>query len=193
MKDHLEPELLDAYAEGALTEEKRPQVIRHLAICVDCRARLESHRRLAGLAAHLPLEAAPDYLVAKIELRIAQVMAGRVRAQQLRRLGWLSLILAAAGLVLVGLAWQKLIRVVAVVLDSLNSSFITGIWQSLANLSPENWSGMAQAGVDWQTRLVQEVDVVLLAGAILLILAACAGLARMFLAAQNRFPMGTEE
>jgi anti-sigma factor RsiW len=193
MKGHLEPELLDAYAEGALTEEKRLQVIRHLATCVDCRARLEGHRRLAELVAHLPLEAAPDDLVAKIQLRIAQVMTGRGRAQQLRRLGWLSLILAAAGLVLVGFAWQKLIRVVAVVLDSLNSSFITGIWQSLANLSPENWPGMAQAGVDWQTRLVQEVDVVLLAGAILLILAACVGLVRMFLAAQNRFPMGTEE
>jgi anti-sigma factor RsiW len=193
MKDHLEPELLDAYAEGALTEEKKPQVIRHLATCVDCRAKLEDHRRLAGLAAHLPLEAAPDDLVARVQLRLEQVMTSRVRAQQLRRLGWLSLILAVSGLVLVGFAWQKLIRVVAVLLDSLNSSFITGIWQSLANLSPENWPGWAQAGVDWQTRLVQEVDAVLLAGAILLILAACVGLVRMFLAAQNRFPVGTEE
>jgi anti-sigma factor RsiW len=191
--EHLDPRLLDAYAEQALKQDQKVRVERHLATCPDCRRRLEAHRRLIYLASRLPLEPVPENLAVQVHMRLSQARTSQRTARRLRQMGQLSLVLALAGLALVGSAWQQVMHIFAGLLVLLDGSFVTGIWQILTNSSVENWPGWAQTGLNWQAQLIQEVDVVLLAGAILLSLASFAGLARLLFAAQNRFPMDGKE
>lgn len=193
MNEHLGPWLLDAYVEHALEPDQRVRVERHLAGCPDCRMRAEGHRRLMILAARLPFEPIPTKLVSQVQFRLAQVKAFRWKELQRRRLGWASLGFAIIGLVLLGSAWQQVVRILTVLLNQLDNNLLTGFWQNLVNLLAENWPELAQTELTWQAQFAKDVDAVLLAGAIFLSLAAFAGLARVILSTQGSFIMNSEE
>lgn len=53
-------ELLSAYLDGEVTEKERHLLEEHLASCKSCRQELEELRRIVGLVASLPKEAAPE-------------------------------------------------------------------------------------------------------------------------------------
>jgi hypothetical protein len=193
MNEHIKPGQLDAYVEHALRPEQRVGVEQHLQTCPDCRKRLAGHHRLMILAARLPLEPTPLNLVNQVQLRLAQVKSKRWKELQQRRLGWASLGFALAGCVLLGSAWQQVVRILTVLLNQFDNNLLTGIWQNLVNLLAENWPGLAQTELNWQAQLAKDVDAVLLGGAIFLSLAAFAGLARVLLAAQGSLLMNNEE
>jgi hypothetical protein len=193
MNEHIKPGQLDAYVEHALRPEQRVGVEQHLQTCPDCRKRLAGHHRLMILASRLPLEPTPLNLVNQVQLRLAQVKSKRWKELQQRRLGWASLGFALAGCVLLGSAWQQVVRILTVLLNQFDNNLLTGIWQNLVNLLAENWPGLAQTELNWQAQLAKDVDAVLLGGAIFLSLAAFAGLARVLLAAQGSLLMNNEE
>jgi predicted anti-sigma-YlaC factor YlaD len=193
MSEHLKSGLLDAYIEKALEPNERVLIEQHLAGCPDCRKRLAEHRRLMILAAHLPLEPIPANLVSKVQARLAQLKAIRWKELQQRRLGWVSLGFAAIGLLLLGSAWQQVVRILTVLLNQLDNNLLTSVWQNLVNLLAENWPELAQTELNWQAQLAKDLDAVLLGGAIFLSLAAFAAMARVLLAAQNNFIISNEE
>ena len=193
MSEHLKSGLLDAYIEQALEPNERVRIEQHLAGCPDCRKRLAEHRRLMILAAHLPLEPIPANLVSKVQARLAQLKAIRWKELQQRRLGWVSLGFAAIGLLLLGSAWQQVVRILTVLLNQLDNNLLTSVWQNLVNLLAENWPELAQTELNWQAQLAKDLDAVLLGGAIFLSLAAFAAMARVLLAAQNNFIISNEE
>lgn len=193
MSGHLKSGLLDAYVEQVLDPNERIRAELHLAGCPDCRKRLAGHRRLMILAAHLPLEPISASLVSKVQLRLAQAKAFHWRELQRRRLSWASLGFAAVGIALLGSAWQQVVRILTVLLNQLDNSLLTGVWQNLINLLAENWPELAQTELTWQAQLAKDVDAILLGGAIFLSLAAFAAMARVLLAAQSSFRLNNEE
>lgn len=193
MDEHIEPWLLDAYVEHALEPERRDRVEQHLKICSNCGKRVEVHRRLMLLASHLPFENIPAGLVLQVQSRLAQVKAFRQNEIQRRRLGRISLVLAAIGLVLLGNAWQQVVRILGALLNEFDNNLLTGFLKNLINLLISNWPELAQTELNWQAQLVKDVDAVLLGGAIFLSLAAFAAMARMLLTFQSSLLMNNEE
>lgn len=193
MNKHLKSGLFEAYVEQTLEPNERVRIEQHLAGCPDCRKRLAEHRRLMNLAAHLPLEPMPVNLVSKVLTRVAQLKAIRWKELQQRRLGWASLGFAAVGLMLLGSAWQQVVRILTVLLNQLDNNLLTSVWQNLVNLLAENWPELTQTELNWQAQLAKDVDAVLLGGAIFLSLAAFAAMARVLLTAQSSFMMNNEE
>ena len=90
--------MVDAYVDGELTATESAAFERALAVCPDCRKRLESARAIGGLLRELPAEPAPDLLRARIERELRSI-AARPR----ERLRWSAM--AASLLVAVGIGW----------------------------------------------------------------------------------------
>ncbi len=193
MDEHIEPWLLDAYVEHALDPDQRDRVEQHLKICSNCGKRVEGHRRLMILASHLPLEKMPASLVLQVKSKLAQVKAFRQNELQRRRLGQVSLVLAAIGLVLLGTAWQQVVRILTALLNEFDNNLLTSILKNLINLLSSNWPELAQTELNWQAQIAKDVDAVLLGGAIFLSLAAFAAMARMLLSIQSSLLINNEE
>ena len=193
MTEHLDTKLLDAFTEHELDQAQSLRVEQHLAVCSTCRSRSENLRRMVRLASLLPVEPTPENLALKVQLRIAELVENRRIAQQLRRLSWLTLVFTITGLALLGSSWGKLMHLFTTLVGLFDGTILTGVWQALIYLSSQNWSGLNQTGLELQAQFAQDIDVILIAGVILLSMAAFSGLARMLLAAQNSFPMESEE
>jgi predicted anti-sigma-YlaC factor YlaD len=193
MTEHLETKMMDAYAERALEHDQRLLVEQHLTVCSICRERLETLQRMMSLATHLPMEPAPGNLALKVQLRLATLIENRRLAQQLRKLSWLTLIFTTTGLALIGLSWGKLMHLFSTLIGLFDGTILTSVLQALIYLSSQNWSGLTQSSLDLQAQFGQDFDIIVLAGVILLSMAAFAGLARMLLAAQHAFPVEGEE
>ena len=94
--------MVDAYVDGELSVRDGAEFEAALAICTDCRWRLDAARELSGLLRSLPADPAPDLLRARIE-RELRAIAGRPREQTRERLRWAAI--AASLIVAVGVGW----------------------------------------------------------------------------------------
>ena len=90
--------MVDAYADGELTTTESAEFERALAVCPDCRKRLDSARAIGGLLRELPAERAPDLLRARVKRELRSI-AGRPR----ERVRWSAI--AASLIVAVGIGW----------------------------------------------------------------------------------------
>lgn len=90
--------MVDAYVDGELSARESAGFEAALAVCPDCRRRLEEARELSGLLRGLPADPAPDLLRARIE-RDLRAIAARPR----ERLRWAAM--AASLIVAVGVGW----------------------------------------------------------------------------------------
>ena len=68
--------MVDAYVDGELTATESADFERALAVCPECRKRLDSARAIGGLLRELPAEPAPDLLRARVERELRGI-AGR--------------------------------------------------------------------------------------------------------------------
>jgi anti-sigma factor RsiW len=68
--------MVDVYLDGEMSAADCAEFERALALCPDCRKRLEEARALSGLLRELPPEPAPDLLRARID-RELRAIAGR--------------------------------------------------------------------------------------------------------------------
>jgi anti-sigma factor RsiW len=94
--------MVDAYVDGELSAHDSAEFEAALAICTDCRQRLEAARELSGLLRSLPADPAPDLLRARVE-RELRAIAGRPLEQTRKRLRWAAI--AASLIVAAGLGW----------------------------------------------------------------------------------------
>ncbi|WP_395670311.1 zf-HC2 domain-containing protein [Phenylobacterium sp.] len=109
--DHQELRLLlPWYATGRLTELERARLEAHLATCADCRAELQTDRRLHAAVATMPYDADAGWL--RLRARMAKPNVGTVRRlleAGLQAPGWVRWALAgqaavaATGVMFVGL------------------------------------------------------------------------------------------
>jgi anti-sigma factor RsiW len=90
--------MVDAYLDGELTATESTAFESALALCPECRRRLESARAVGNLLRDLPVEAAPDLLHARIERELRGI-AGQPR----ERMRWMAM--AASLIVAVGIGW----------------------------------------------------------------------------------------
>ena len=90
--------MVDAYVDGELSARDSAEFEAALAMCADCRRRLEAARELSDLLRGLPADPAPDLLRARIE-RELRAIAGRPR----ERIRWAAI--AASLIVAVGVGW----------------------------------------------------------------------------------------
>jgi anti-sigma factor RsiW len=90
--------MVDAYLDGELTATESTAFESALAVCPECRRRLESARAVGNLLRDLPVEAAPDLLHARIERELRGI-AGQPR----ERMRWMAM--AASLIVAVGIGW----------------------------------------------------------------------------------------
>jgi len=89
--------MVDAYVDGELTATESADFERALAVCPDCRERLDSARAIGGLLRELPTEPAPDLLRARIERELRGIARPR------ERMRWMAI--AASLIVAVGIGW----------------------------------------------------------------------------------------
>lgn len=94
--------MVDAYVDGELSARDSAEFEAAVAICADCRQRLEAARTMSGLLRDLPAEPVPDLLLARIE-RDLRAIAGRPRERAHERLRWAAM--AASLIVAVGVGW----------------------------------------------------------------------------------------
>lgn len=94
--------MVDAYVDGELSARDSVEFEAALAICTDCRQRLEAARTMSGLLRGLPADPAPDLLRARIE-RELRAIAGRPHERARERMRWAAV--AASLIVAVGLGW----------------------------------------------------------------------------------------
>lgn len=94
--------MVDAYVDGELSARDSAEFEDAVAICADCRRRLEEARELSGLLRGLPADPAPDLLRARIE-RDLRAIAARPRERTRERLRWAAI--AASLIVAVGVGW----------------------------------------------------------------------------------------
>ena len=89
--------MVDAYVDGELTATESADFERALAVCPDCRKRLDSARAVSGLLRDLPADPAPDLLRARIERELRGIARPRTP------LRWAAM--AASLIVAVGIGW----------------------------------------------------------------------------------------
>ena len=89
--------MVDAYVDGELTATESADFERALAVCPDCRERLDSARAIGGLLRELPTEPAPDLLRARIERELRGIARPR------ERMRWMAI--AASLIVAVAIGW----------------------------------------------------------------------------------------
>ncbi len=101
-------ELLSAYLDGEVTEKERHLLEEHLDSCKSCRQELEELRRIVGLVASLPKEAAPEGFAQRTVARLPAPGIGapeRLRKFFLRpRWAFASGALATAALILIAMS-----------------------------------------------------------------------------------------
>ncbi len=101
-------ELLSAYLDGEVTEKERHLVEEHLDSCKSCRQELEELRRIVGLVASLPKEAAPEGFAQRTVASLPAPGTGapeRLRKFLLRpRWAFASGALATAALILIAMS-----------------------------------------------------------------------------------------
>src|SRR4051812_16480260 len=95
--------MVDAYVDGELTATESADFERALAVCVDCRKRLESARAVGSLLRDLPAEPAPDLLRARIERELRGIAGRSSSARRGERMRWMAM--AASLIVAVGIGW----------------------------------------------------------------------------------------
>ena len=94
--------MVDAYVDGELSATENAAFEQALAVCPDCRARLESTREMSRLLRSLPAEPAPDLLRARIERELRSI-AGRPREREREHVRWLAM--AASLILALGVGW----------------------------------------------------------------------------------------
>jgi len=94
--------MVDAYVDGELSATENAAFEQALAVCPDCRARLESTREMSRLLRSLPAEPAPDLLSARIERELRSI-AGRPREREREHVRWLAM--AASLILALGVGW----------------------------------------------------------------------------------------
>lgn len=90
--------MVDAYVDGELSARDSAEFEAALAVCADCRRRLEAARAMSGLLRDLPAEPVPELLRARVDRELRKI-TGRPRA----RLRWAAM--AASLIVAVGAGW----------------------------------------------------------------------------------------
>jgi anti-sigma factor RsiW len=95
--------MVDAYLDGELTATESADFERALAVCPDCRKRLDSGRSISGLLRDLPAEPAPDLLRARIERELRGIAGRASGAKPVERLRWSAM--AASVVAALGLGW----------------------------------------------------------------------------------------
>jgi anti-sigma factor RsiW len=90
--------MVDAYVDGELSATESAAFETALAVCPECRRRLETARELSGLLRGLPAEPAPDLLRARVE-RELRAIAARPR----EGVRWSAM--AASLIVAIGIGW----------------------------------------------------------------------------------------
>ena len=95
--------LVDAYVDGELPPGECIAFERALEICLDCRRRLDTARRLSALVRELPVEPAPDLLQARVE-RELRAIAGAVPARP-QPIAWRWSAMAASLVLAMGIGW----------------------------------------------------------------------------------------
>ena len=99
--------MVDAYVDGELSARDSVEFEAALAICTDCRQRLEAARTMSGLLRGLPADPAPDLLRARIERELRAIagrtIAGRPHERAREWIRWAAV--AASLIVAVGLGW----------------------------------------------------------------------------------------
>jgi anti-sigma factor RsiW len=95
--------MVDAYLDGELTATESADFERALAVCPDCRKRLDSGRSISGLLRDLPAEPAPDLLRARIERELRGIAGRASGAKPVERLRWAAM--AASVVAALGLGW----------------------------------------------------------------------------------------
>lgn len=140
---HLDDELLDRYADGALSAEERAAAEAHLAACDRCRGELAEMRGLIATFRAVPAEPLPIDLAPRV---LARVGPGRREA---RRRALVGLLVAQAALTVLLAAW------VVPALRPIASPWV-GFDPPLAELAaalipprlaPLAWFGSAQAAL----------------------------------------------
>ena len=117
--EHLSDELLDRYADDALTAQERAAAEAHLTVCDRCRRELAAVRGLFAAFAAVPTE--------PLLLDLAPRVVRRIAPQPQRRYGWLVAgVLAAQATLALALA----------------------LWL-LPSLAAETLPGLAWSGLDW--------------------------------------------
>lgn len=95
--------MVDAYVDGELTATESADFERALAVCPDCRKRLDSARALGGLLRDLPAEPAPDLLRARVERELRGIAGRSSSVRQRERMRWMAY--AASLIAAVGIGW----------------------------------------------------------------------------------------
>ena len=95
--------MVDAYVDGELTATESAEFERALALCPECRQRLESARTIGNLLRDLPAEPAPDLLRAKIERELRGIAGRTPAARRNERMRWMGM--AASLIVAVSIGW----------------------------------------------------------------------------------------
>jgi len=90
--------MVDAYVDGELSATESAAFEAALAVCPECRRRLETVRETSGLLRALPAEPAPDLLRARVERELRAIAARRRQ-----RLRWSAM--AASLIVAIGIGW----------------------------------------------------------------------------------------
>ncbi len=110
---HLSNEILDAYAEGALSREERARADAHLAVCATCRLAVVSLAQVGDLLRDEPRVAPPADLaatvIATLEPSLAPVPAARPVRWNWPRLALNGLAAALAWILLILLGGQTIV------------------------------------------------------------------------------------
>lgn len=92
-------ELLTLHAAGALEPEEETRVRAHLASCADCRAEVEAHREVLGLAALPPFSAREQAVLAALPRTTAEAWLS-TQLRQAARMRTAGALMAAAAVAL---------------------------------------------------------------------------------------------
>lgn len=143
MTEHISPENLSAYVDGALPVRERQAIAEHLSVCATCKSEVAALARLSGLLRRRPDFVAPPFFATRLWAKIR----ARQREQSLAAdFVWVAkrLLPALAILAAIVFAWTSAkptngVRPLQAYLTAADSTaFMNLLIQNGSELTPDN-------------------------------------------------------